>query len=191
MTTRGPRSPGLPRRPACRATTRFGSARTDCGPRSRPRSRRCRGSEARLRWPSHSAGRSSTSISANRSSSPARSTAPAGGHDRDRASSATIDIPELVGLGEGYPDRYYGETAETMAVVLPLLLEAVGRAGADACGPGRGWREDGRRDRPSRRRPSARSTSPSTTSQRRWPGNRSTSSSGCRRSSRRPTSRSG
>ena len=48
--------------------------------------------------------------------------------------------PELVGLGEGYPDRYYGETAETMAVVLPLLLDAVGEpdltpaglAGADA-----------------------------------------------------------
>ena len=34
--------------------------------------------------------------------------------------------PELVGLGEGYPDRYYGETPETMAVVFPLLLEAVG-----------------------------------------------------------------
>ena len=34
--------------------------------------------------------------------------------------------PDLVGLGEGYPDRYYGETPETMAVVLPLLLQAVG-----------------------------------------------------------------
>ncbi len=31
----------------------------------------------------------------------------------------------LVGLGEGYPDRYYGETPETMGVVMPMLLEAV------------------------------------------------------------------
>jgi L-Ala-D/L-Glu epimerase len=34
--------------------------------------------------------------------------------------------PTLVGLGEGYPDRYYGETPETMAVVFPILLEAIG-----------------------------------------------------------------
>jgi L-alanine-DL-glutamate epimerase-like enolase superfamily enzyme len=34
--------------------------------------------------------------------------------------------PWVVGLGEGYPNRYYGETPETMAVVLPMLLEAVG-----------------------------------------------------------------
>lgn len=31
-----------------------------------------------------------------------------------------------VGLGEGYPDSYYGETAATMAVVAPRLLEAMG-----------------------------------------------------------------
>jgi L-alanine-DL-glutamate epimerase-like enolase superfamily enzyme len=30
-----------------------------------------------------------------------------------------------VGLGEGFPDRYYGETAATMAAVLPLLLDAI------------------------------------------------------------------
>ena len=30
-----------------------------------------------------------------------------------------------VGLGEGYPDAYYGETPATMGVVLPLLLAAV------------------------------------------------------------------
>jgi len=30
-----------------------------------------------------------------------------------------------VGLGEGYPDAYYGETPATMGVVLPLLLGAV------------------------------------------------------------------
>ena len=30
--------------------------------------------------------------------------------------------PGVVGVGEGYPDRFYGETPETMAAVLPLLL---------------------------------------------------------------------
>jgi L-alanine-DL-glutamate epimerase-like enolase superfamily enzyme len=35
-------------------------------------------------------------------------------------------FPDAVGLGEGYPDAYYGETVETMAAVLPLLLESIG-----------------------------------------------------------------
>ena len=48
-------------------------------------------------------------------------------------------FPGLVGVGEGYPDRYYGETPEIMAVVLPMLAEAVGdieptRAGLAAAG---------------------------------------------------------
>ena len=48
-------------------------------------------------------------------------------------------FPGLVGVGEGYPDRYYGETPETMAVVLPMLAAAVGdleptRAGLEAAG---------------------------------------------------------
>jgi L-alanine-DL-glutamate epimerase-like enolase superfamily enzyme len=30
-----------------------------------------------------------------------------------------------VGLGEGYPDQYYGETPATMAAVFPVLMEAV------------------------------------------------------------------
>jgi len=34
--------------------------------------------------------------------------------------------PGIVAIGEGYPDRFYGETVETMAAVLPLLLDAVG-----------------------------------------------------------------
>ena len=34
--------------------------------------------------------------------------------------------PGVVGIGEGYPDRFYGETPETIAAVLPLLLAAVG-----------------------------------------------------------------
>jgi L-alanine-DL-glutamate epimerase-like enolase superfamily enzyme len=32
----------------------------------------------------------------------------------------------VVGLGEGFPDEYYGETPGTMAAVFPLLLEAIG-----------------------------------------------------------------
>ena len=35
-------------------------------------------------------------------------------------------FPGLVGVGEGYPDAYYGETPETMAAVWPLLLAAIG-----------------------------------------------------------------
>jgi L-Ala-D/L-Glu epimerase / N-acetyl-D-glutamate racemase len=35
------------------------------------------------------------------------------------------DDPATAGLGEGFPDRFYGETPETMAIVLPALLEAV------------------------------------------------------------------
>jgi len=31
-------------------------------------------------------------------------------------------FPGIVGMGEGYPDRFYGETPETMAVVMPMLL---------------------------------------------------------------------
>jgi L-Ala-D/L-Glu epimerase len=34
--------------------------------------------------------------------------------------------PDLIGVGEGFPDTYYGETPETMAAVFPLLLDAVG-----------------------------------------------------------------
>ena len=30
----------------------------------------------------------------------------------------------VVGVGEGYPDRYYGETPETMAATMPLLLSS-------------------------------------------------------------------
>jgi L-alanine-DL-glutamate epimerase-like enolase superfamily enzyme len=42
--------------------------------------------------------------------------------------------PGIVGLGEGYPDLYYGETPETMAVVLPLLAEAIGTPTLDRAG---------------------------------------------------------
>jgi len=43
-------------------------------------------------------------------------------------------FPDIVGLGEGYPDRYYGETPDTMDVVIPLLLAAIGEPEADAVG---------------------------------------------------------
>ncbi|HUQ44287.1 MAG TPA: dipeptide epimerase [Candidatus Limnocylindria bacterium] len=38
--------------------------------------------------------------------------------------------PGVVGLGEGYPDRFYGETVETMVAVFPHLLAAVGEVEA-------------------------------------------------------------
>jgi len=38
-------------------------------------------------------------------------------------------LPGLVGVGEGYPDRFYGETPATVEVVLPLLIEAVDALG--------------------------------------------------------------
>ncbi len=35
------------------------------------------------------------------------------------------DWPDLVGYGEGYPDAYYGETVDTVQVVLPMLLRSI------------------------------------------------------------------
>lgn len=35
-------------------------------------------------------------------------------------------FPGLVGIGEGYPDRFYGETPASMVAVTPFLLEAIG-----------------------------------------------------------------
>jgi L-Ala-D/L-Glu epimerase len=54
--------------------------------------------------------------------------------DHDAGHSATTVVvelrdarfPDLVGVGEGYPDRFYGETVETMAAIFPSLLAAVG-----------------------------------------------------------------
>ncbi len=46
------------------------------------------------------------------------------------------DYPDLVGVGEGYPDRFYGETPETMAAVFPLLLERLEKMGFE---PTRHW----------------------------------------------------
>lgn len=43
--------------------------------------------------------------------------------------------PGVVGVGEGYPYRFYGETPETMAAVFPVLLGAIGTfdPSADGC----------------------------------------------------------
>jgi len=45
-------------------------------------------------------------------------------------------IPGVVGVGEGYPDRFYGETPETMAVVMPMLLEDADSLYLDVGEPG-------------------------------------------------------
>ena len=34
--------------------------------------------------------------------------------------------PGVIGVGEGYPDRFYGETPDTMAAMFPHLLAAIG-----------------------------------------------------------------
>ncbi len=44
-------------------------------------------------------------------------------------------LPGLVGLGEGCPDAYYGETLATMPVVMDLLLDAVDPGVLDASSP--------------------------------------------------------
>ncbi|HYM83695.1 MAG TPA: dipeptide epimerase [Candidatus Dormibacteraeota bacterium] len=52
-------------------------------------------------------------------------------HGRGRSVTTVLvrltasDDPSTVGLGEGYPDRFYGETPETMDAVFPELLAAV------------------------------------------------------------------
>jgi L-alanine-DL-glutamate epimerase-like enolase superfamily enzyme len=40
-------------------------------------------------------------------------------------------LPGLVGLGEGYPDAYYGETTRTLPVVMDLLLGSVSAEALD------------------------------------------------------------
>jgi L-alanine-DL-glutamate epimerase-like enolase superfamily enzyme len=45
-------------------------------------------------------------------------------------------LPGLVGLGEGYPDAYYGETLATMPVVMDHLLAAIDPASLDTSSPG-------------------------------------------------------
>jgi len=54
----------------------------------------------------------------------------------DRVTTVTVELlddryPGMVGVGEGYPDRFYGETPETMAAVFPYLLSVAGDPGPD------------------------------------------------------------
>jgi len=44
--------------------------------------------------------------------------------------------PEHTGIGEGFPDAYYGETPETMAAVFPLLVDALDGIEFDLSGLG-------------------------------------------------------
>jgi len=49
------------------------------------------------------------------------------GDEDQRISTVIVELrhpayPDVVGVGEGYPDRFYGETPATMAAVWPLLL---------------------------------------------------------------------
>lgn len=44
-------------------------------------------------------------------------------------------LPGLVGLGEGYPDAFYGETLATMPVVMDHLLDAVDPGDLDCSSP--------------------------------------------------------
>ncbi len=48
-------------------------------------------------------------------------------------------FPGIVGIGEGYPDRFYGETVDTMAAVFPLLLAAVGQVDPTPGGLAAAW----------------------------------------------------
>jgi L-alanine-DL-glutamate epimerase-like enolase superfamily enzyme len=61
-------------------------------------------------------------------------------HGSGRTSTTVIvelrsdEHPGVVGIGEGYPDRFYGESPETMAAVLPLLVQALGEVEPTAYG---------------------------------------------------------
>ncbi|HEY2917190.1 MAG TPA: dipeptide epimerase [Candidatus Limnocylindrales bacterium] len=43
-------------------------------------------------------------------------------------------LPGIVGYGEGYPDRFYGETVDTMVAIWPYLLETIGEPDLDLGG---------------------------------------------------------
>ena len=51
--------------------------------------------------------------------------------DSHRVTTVIVEVrhpehPGIVGLGEGFPDRFYGETTETMASVFALLVAQIG-----------------------------------------------------------------
>ncbi len=65
-------------------------------------------------------------------------------HTDDGVTTVVIELrddrhPGVVGIGEGYPDRFYGETPATMAAVMPALLDVISEpvltaAGLEAAG---------------------------------------------------------
>ena len=65
-------------------------------------------------------------------------------HTGNGVTTVIVDLRDdrfagVVGVGEGYPDRFYGETPATMSAVFPLLIEAIGeveptRAGLSVAG---------------------------------------------------------
>jgi L-alanine-DL-glutamate epimerase-like enolase superfamily enzyme len=60
-------------------------------------------------------------------------------HTGDGVTTVIVELrderhPGVVGIGEGYPDRFYGETPETMAAVYPTLLEVIGEPALSAAG---------------------------------------------------------
>jgi L-Ala-D/L-Glu epimerase len=61
-------------------------------------------------------------------------------HDAGHAVTTTIlelrddRYPDVVGVGEGYPDRFYGETAATIEAILPHLIAALGEPNLTAAG---------------------------------------------------------
>jgi L-alanine-DL-glutamate epimerase-like enolase superfamily enzyme len=51
--------------------------------------------------------------------------------DAERITTVVIELRDdrfsgVVGIGEGFPERFYGETPETMTAVFPILLDAIG-----------------------------------------------------------------
>ncbi len=59
--------------------------------------------------------------------------------DGHRVTTVIVELrddrfPGVTGVGEGYPDRFYGETPATMAAVFPMLLDAVGSFEPDEAG---------------------------------------------------------
>ncbi|MEO8437352.1 MAG: dipeptide epimerase [Chloroflexota bacterium] len=63
--------------------------------------------------------------------------------DHDSGSGVTTVVvelrdrrfPDVVGVGEGYPDRYYGETPETMVALFPELLSLASPTADDLAEP--------------------------------------------------------
>ena len=120
-------------RPGCRPTTRSGSGPTGCGPPIRD----ARGRAA--------VGRGGVTLRSPRGPAPlAPRPVPhrpdATTHTGEGVTTVIVELrddrfPGIVGVGEGYPDRFYGETPETMAAVLPTA--ARGRSGSSSATAGR------------------------------------------------------